>query len=95
MTIASPIIIDLGNAQESHINELLDGGGELLEEVNQAMQLVHKRTAQENGTRILVAIVAVYSEAAHSDTPEQLFVNFKAPGLSKRARRKAARKLRL
>lgn len=94
MAIASPIVVDLGTVPEGCIQELLDGTGELLEEVEQVMQLVHKRIAQENGSRILIAIVAVYSEAVHSDTPEQLFVNPAAPRRGKRARRKAARKLR-
>jgi hypothetical protein len=66
MTIAAPIVIDLGEIRHSHVEELLRGGGKVLEETQEAMRLVQLRVAQKNGVRLLVPIVAVYAEPRHS-----------------------------
>lgn len=65
-TIAAPIVIDLGEIRHSHVEELLRGGGKVLEETQEAMRLVQLRVAQKNGVRLLVPIVAVYAEPRHS-----------------------------
>jgi hypothetical protein len=66
LTIAAPNVIDLGEIRHSHVEELLRGGGKVLEETQEAMRLVQLRVAQKNGVRLLVPIVAVYAEPRHS-----------------------------
>ena len=72
ITIAAPIVIDMGEIRHSHVEELLRGGGKVLEETQEVMRLVQLRVAQKNGVRLLVPIVAVYAEPRHSARCEQV-----------------------
>jgi hypothetical protein len=93
-TIASPIVIDLGEVLDLHLKELLSGSGTLAEEVEEVMRLVRQRVAQRDGA-ILIPIVAVYTKSAgHSDTHEEVVAAFRPSGQRSGARRKVARRLR-
>jgi len=68
MIIARPIVIELGEAGDAQLNELLRGSGKLLEEIQEAMRLVRRGTAHEGRARTLLPIVAVYTSTEYPDT---------------------------
>ena len=61
MTVAPPIVIDLGRVLGREIEMLREGRGRLVEEVEEVMRLVRQRAnPDDNVTRIFLPIVAVY-----------------------------------
>ena len=64
MSIAPPIVIDLGKIDRGSFEELHDGNGRVQEEIAAVLQLVRPHIAQESGNRTLVAVVAVYREVS-------------------------------
>jgi hypothetical protein len=60
MSVAPPIVIDLGRARGKDVKELLHGAGELLEELEEVMRLVHHKANPSNSNRLLLPVVAVY-----------------------------------
>jgi hypothetical protein len=60
MKIASPIVIDLGRARAKDVGDLLQGAGNLLEELEEVMRLVQLNANWNNGETRLVPVVAVY-----------------------------------
>jgi hypothetical protein len=64
ISIAPPIVIDLGKIDRGSFEALHKGNGRVQEEIAAVLQLVRPRVAQESGNRSLVAVVAVYREVA-------------------------------
>jgi hypothetical protein len=59
MIVGLPILIELGDAEEREIEELLQGEGRLAGELDEVMQRLRERLAQQDGTPVLVPIVAL------------------------------------
>jgi hypothetical protein len=76
MTFAPPIVIELGEAHGTHLEELLQGTGALAEELEQVMRLVRDRAPQDTSNKILISVVAVYTNAGHRDTEVEAVANF-------------------
>ena len=60
MSITLPIVVDLGRTQDAQVDLLRQGGGQLLEDVEEVMRLVRRNTDPDSGNRIFLPIVAVY-----------------------------------
>lgn len=61
MTVAPPIVIDLGRVLGHEIEMLREGRGRLVEDLEEVMRLVRLRAnPDDNNTRIFLPIVAVY-----------------------------------
>jgi hypothetical protein len=61
MTVASPIVIDLGRVPSREIDLLRQGRGQLVEDLAAVMRLVRLRAADpDSAARIFLPIVAVY-----------------------------------
>ena len=74
MPNAPPIVIDLGKVSNAQIKELFAGAGKLQEEVEEVMRLVN--AAQDDDSRILFPVVAVYHSADTADEHDDTFANF-------------------
>lgn len=66
MMIGFPIVVDLGEAEEEEIRQLLRGGGRLAEEFDEVMLRLRQRLLEQNDAAVLVPIVALArDEPAH------------------------------
>jgi hypothetical protein len=60
MKFAKPIVIELGDASDADVKALLEGGGVLADDVEEAMRLVRDHAAITKDTRTFVPVVAIY-----------------------------------
>jgi hypothetical protein len=60
MSIALPIVVDLGRTQDKHIDLLREGDGQILEDVEEVLRLVRRNANPDGGNKIFLPIVAVY-----------------------------------
>ena len=63
MSIARPIVVDLGRISSDKIDRLRQGDGQLLEDVEEVMRLVRLRADPDKSNRIFLPIIAVYRRA--------------------------------
>jgi hypothetical protein len=68
MSIALPMVVDLGRTQDAQIDLLRQGGGQLLEDVEEVMRLVRRNTDPDSGNKIFLPIVAVYRRPRRNGT---------------------------
>jgi hypothetical protein len=60
MTVAPPIVIDLGRVPGREIDRLRQGRGPLVEDLEEVMRLVRLRARPDSNTTTFLPIVAVY-----------------------------------
>jgi hypothetical protein len=70
MTITAPLVIDVGRMQEDAIEELRRGGGQIAEDVEEVMRLLHASGNPQFGNRSFLPVVVVYSREKNS--PEEI-----------------------
>ena len=63
MSIALPMVVDLGRTQDEHIDLLRQGDGQIIEDVEEVLRLVRRNANPDSGTKIFLPIVAVYRRA--------------------------------
>jgi hypothetical protein len=60
MTVLEPIVVDLGKASDAHVDEIREGTGRIVEDVEEVMRQVRLRVDADGQKRILLPVVAVY-----------------------------------
>jgi hypothetical protein len=68
MTVTTPIVVDLGRASETSIELLREGGGPLIDDVEEAIGLVRQKAGEARSNRIFVPIVVVYTGASENSS---------------------------
>jgi hypothetical protein len=60
MSVVRPIVVDLGRPSDVQIEELRQGSGLLVEDIEEVMRLVRGAAGADGGNKIFLPIVAVY-----------------------------------
>jgi hypothetical protein len=60
MSVAHPIVVDLGRIRDEQVEELRQGGRQLLDDVEEVMRLVRREAGADSGNKIFLPIVVVY-----------------------------------
>jgi hypothetical protein len=60
MTILAPIVVDLGKASDAYVDEIRQGTGRIVEDVEEVMRQVRLQAGADGEKRILLPVVAVY-----------------------------------
>jgi hypothetical protein len=68
MSITLPIVVSLGRTRDEQVELLRQGGGQLVEDVEEVMRLVRQNAGPDCGNKIFLPIVAVYRRARRDGT---------------------------
>ena len=60
MTVAVPIVVDLGKISDQAIDELLGGGGQIIDDIEEVLKLIRVRADLPVGNRLFLPVVAVF-----------------------------------
>lgn len=60
MSVAPPIVIDLGKTRLEHVRQLPTGAGRLADDIQEVMRLVRLNANSESGNRVFLPVVVVY-----------------------------------
>jgi hypothetical protein len=63
MSVTTPIVVDLGRTRDEQIDQLRSGSGQLVGDIEEVMRLVRLSAEAENGNRIFLPVVAIYTRA--------------------------------
>ena len=67
MSVTRPIVVDLGRARDAPIDQLRQGGGPLVEDVEEVMRLIRLRADPDNSNRIFLPVVVIYRRGRRGD----------------------------
>jgi hypothetical protein len=77
--VRRPLVIDLGQIKREDIDELVSGGGRVLDEVDMAIGLVRERIDFNGSDQVLLPMVVVYTrEEDAGEVPDRLVVKVRA-----------------
>ena len=60
MLVIPPIVVDLGKASDDEIDQLMQGTGPLVEDIEEVMRLLRRDAGPQTGNRVFVPVVATY-----------------------------------
>lgn len=60
--VITPIVVSLGTARERHLAEFRSGVGRITDDVEEVMRMVRKTMAPEQGNKVLLPVVVVYTD---------------------------------
>ena len=60
MLVTPPIVVDLGKASEDEIDQLMQGTGPLVEDIEEVMRLLRRDAGPQTGERVFLPVVATY-----------------------------------
>jgi hypothetical protein len=77
--VRRPLVIDLGQIKREDIDELVSGGGRVLDEVDMAIGLVRERIDFNGSDQVLLPMVVMYTRDEDAgDVPDRLVVKVRA-----------------